>query len=243
MNNNIVFITGASSDIGIELIRKLTEECVIVAHYNSSDSVLLKVQKEITNTIIPVQANFSSEESIIRMLDKIEQEIGIPDKIIHLAAPKFENIRFKDVDWENFQDEINISLKSIILILNRFLPKMAALKRGRIITVLSSVVLGVPPKALAQYTTVKYALLGLMKALASEYADKKITVNCISPSMIETKFLSHINQRVVELAAEMHPLKRNADVSDIIPSIILLMSDNTTYINGVNIPITGGNNF
>ena len=241
--NNIVFITGASSDLGLELIKNMTEECVIVAHYNSSDSKLLELQKESKNTIIPVQADFASDKSIIEMLDKIETEIGIPDKIIHLAAPKFENIRFKDINWENFQNEINISLGSITIILNRFLPKMAALKRGRVITVLSSVVLGVPPKALTQYTTVKYALLGLMKALASEYADKKITVNCISPSMIDTKFLSLINERVVELSAEMHPLKRNAKVSDVIPSIVMLMADDAGYINGVNLPITGGTNF
>lgn len=241
--NNIVFITGASSDLGLELIKNMTEECVIVAHYNSSDSKLLELQKESKNTIIPVQADFASDKSIIEMLDKIETEIGIPDKIIHLAAPKFENIRFKDINWENFQNEINISLGSITIILNRFLPKMAALKRGRVITVLSSVVLGVPPKALTQYTTVKYALLGLMKALASEYADKKITVNCISPSMIDTKFLSLINERVVELSAEMHPLKRNAKVSDVIPSIVMLMADDAAYINGVNLPITGGTNF
>jgi 3-oxoacyl-[acyl-carrier protein] reductase len=120
---------------------------------------------------------------------------------------------------------------------------MAALKRGRVITVLSSVVLGVPPKALTQYTSVKYALLGLMKALASEYADKKITINCISPSMIDTKFLSLINERVVELAAETHPLKRNAKVSDVIPSLLMLMSEDAEYINGVNLPITGGSNF
>jgi 3-oxoacyl-[acyl-carrier protein] reductase len=241
--NNIVFITGASSDLGVELIKNMTEECVIVAHYNSSDSKLLELQKESKNTIIPVQADFASDKSIIEMLDKIEAEIGIPDKIIHLAAPKFENIRFKDINWVNFQNEINISLGSITIILNRFLPKMAVLKRGRVITVLSSVVLGVPPKALTQYTTVKYALLGLMKALASEYADKKITVNCISPSMIDTKFLSLINERVVELSAEIHPLKRNAKVSDVIPSLLMLMADDATYINGVNLPITGGSNF
>lgn len=241
--NKIVFITGASSDLGLELIKNMTEECVIVAHYNSSDSKLLELQKESKNTIIPVQSDFTSDISIIEMLDKIETEIGIPDKIIHLAAPKFENIRFKDINWKNFQNEINISLGSITIILNRFLPKMAALKRGRVITVLSSVVLGVPPKALTQYTTVKYALLGLMKALATEYADKKITVNCISPSMIDTKFLSLINERVVELSAEMHPLKRNAKVSDVIPSIVMLMADDAAYINGVNLPITGGTNF
>lgn len=241
--NNIVFITGASSDIGEALIKSLAEDCVIIAHYNSNNKRLLELQKETKNKIVPIQANFSSNESIIKMLDTIESEIGVPNKIIHLAAPKFENLRFKDVDWNNFQNEINISLGSITLILNRFLPKMALQKRGRVVTILSSVVLGVPPKALTQYTTVKYALLGLMRALASEYADKKITVNCISPSMVETQFLSQINERIVELAAEAHPLKRNATVLDVIPSILMLMSDDAAYINGVNIPITGGSNF
>jgi 3-oxoacyl-[acyl-carrier protein] reductase len=241
--NNIVFITGASSDIGVALIKNLTEECVIIAHYNSNNKILLELQKETINRIVPVQADFSSSESVIEMLDTIESEIGIPNKVIHLAAPKFENLRFKDVEWNNFQNEINVSLGSITLILNRFLPKMALQKRGRVVTILSSVVLGTPPKALSQYTTVKYALLGLMRALASEYADKKITVNCISPSMVETQFLSQINERIVELAAEAHPLKRNATVLDVIPSILMLLSDDASYINGVNIPITGGSNF
>ena len=119
---------------------------------------------------------------------------------------------------------------------------MAKAKGGRVITMLSSVTLGVPPKALTKYITVKYALLGLMKALASEYANKKVTVNCISPSMVETQFLSNLDKRIVQLTAEAHPLKRNAVVGDIIPVILMLLSDDSAYINGVNIPITGGNN-
>ena len=241
--NNIIFITGASSDIGITLIKHLTDKCVIIAHYNSNNSKLLKLQKDSKNVIFPIKADFSDEKSIIKMLDKIEIEIGVPNKIIHLAAPKFENLRFKNVNWRDFQNEINVSLGSITKILNRFLPKMAVEKRGRVITILSSVVLGAPPKALTQYTTVKYALLGLMKALAIEYASKKITINCVSPSMIETQFLSKINERVVEFTAQSHPLKRNATVYDIIPTILLLISDDADYINGANIPITGGINF
>ena len=241
--DSIVFITGASSDLGVELINNLSGKCIIVAHYYRDNTKLLELKKVSNNKIILVQADFSSEKDIMEMLDNIEAEVGIPDKIIHLAAPKFKNIRFQDVEWDTLQKEINISLGSITIILNRFLPKMAVLKRGRVITVLSSVVLGVPPKALTHYTTVKYALLGLMRALASEYADKKITINCVSPSMIETKFLSLINKRIVELSAEMHPLKRNAKVTDVIPSLLMLLSDDAAYITGANLQITGGSNF
>lgn len=241
--NNIIFVTGASSDIGVALIKSIKEESVIIAHYHSNKKRLLDLQKHTEHIIFPIQADFSSNQSLIEMLDKIESEIGVPSKIIHLAAPKAENIRFRDVDWNNFQSDINISLGSITIILNRFLPKMAKVKYGRVVCMLSSYTLGIPPKAMAQYVTVKYALLGLMKSLASEYVEKKITINCISPSMIDTQFLSNINERIIEITAEGHPLKRNASVSDIIPSILLMLSDESSYINGVNLPITGGSNF
>ena len=103
--------------------------------------------------------------------------------------------------------------------------------------------MNVPPKALTQYTTVKYALLGLVKSLASEYSNKNIQINSISPSMIETKFLNNINEKLVELGAYNHPLKRNAIVEDITPIIKMLISNESDYINGVNVPITGGSVF
>ena len=57
---------------------------------------------------------------------------------------------------------------------------------------LTSCTTNIPPKYLASYVTSKYALLGLVKALSNEYADKGIRINGISPSMIETKFLENI---------------------------------------------------
>jgi 3-oxoacyl-[acyl-carrier protein] reductase len=173
----------------------------------------------------------------------IEENYGAPNKIVHLVSPKFKNIRFKDVSWDDFQNEINISLKSLVFILKKLLPRLAKEKKGKVICVLSSVVLNIPPKSLVQYTTVKYAMLGLVRSLASEYSDKNIQINAISPSMIETKFLENINEKLVELNAYNHPLKRNAKVDDIIPIIKILLSEESDYINGVNIPITGGSIF
>jgi 3-oxoacyl-[acyl-carrier protein] reductase len=240
---DIIFITGASSDIGVSLIKSIDEPCIIIAHYNENIQKLLNVQEFTKNKIIPIQANFSINSSLIDMLDKIEAEFGVPNKIIHLVGSKFEYIRFNHSNCGNFQNELNLSLMSIIQILSRFLPKMGNEKVGRVITMLSSVTIGVPPKALSHYTTVKYALLGLMKALAVEYANRKVTINCISPSMVETQFLSNIDERIIQMTAESHPLKRNATVSDILPVIHLLLSEDSAFISGANMPITGGNIF
>jgi 3-oxoacyl-[acyl-carrier protein] reductase len=240
---DLIFITGASSDIGLSIIENLTSESRIIAHYNSDNSQLIKLSKRIKNELITIRADFSNENSIIEMIKEVESKFGVPNKILHLAAPKFQNIRFKDLLWNDFQNDIDISLKSIFLILNFWLPKMAAAKFGKIVFILSSVTLNVPPKALAEYTTIKYALLGLMKSLASEYADKKINVNSISPSMVETKFLSLINEKFIEISAQSNPLKRNAKVEDLNGILNLLFSNESDFINGINIPITGGSIF
>ena len=243
MSKDIILIIGASSDIGLNLIKNIDEDALILAHYNSSNKKLLELSKNINNELVTLKADLSKEDEINKLLDVIESDYGIPNKIIHLASNKVENIRFKDVSWIDFEKDINISFKSAILILNRFLPEMAKLRKGKVIIMLSSYVLGVPPKALTHYITIKYALLGLVKSLASEYSDKNIQINAVSPSMIDTKFLDNINEKFVELNAYNHPLKRNATVDDIAPIIKMLISKESDYMSGVNIPITGGSVF
>ena len=243
MSKDIILIIGASSDIGIDLIKNIDEDALILAHYNSSNKGLSELSNKIDKELVMIKSDLSIEEETISMIEDIENKYGIPNKIIHLAAPKFENIRFKDIKLDDFQNDLEISLKSLMTILNKFLPKLAKEKQGKVVCMLSSVVLNIPPKALTQYTTIKYALLGLVKSLASEYADKNIQINAISPSMCETKFLDGINEKLIELNAYHNPLKRNAVVSDITPIIKMLISSKSDYINGVNIPITGGSVF
>jgi 3-oxoacyl-[acyl-carrier protein] reductase len=243
MSKDIVLIVGASSDIGLDLIKNIDQESLILAHYNSSNKNLLKLSEKIDNELIMLRADLSIECEVISMIEKIESQYGVPNKIIHLAAPKVNNIRFKDVCWEDFERDIEVSLKSTVLILNKYLPSLAKERRGKIVLMLSSYVLGVPPKALSHYITIKYAMLGLLKSLASEYSDRNIQINAISPSMIETKFLENINEKFVELSAYNHPLKRNARVEDVTPIIRMLISHESDYLNGINIPITGGATF
>ena len=62
--NNILLIIGASSDIGIDLIKNMDKECLILAHYNNSDKKLLALSKKIDNKIVMLKANLSLEADI-----------------------------------------------------------------------------------------------------------------------------------------------------------------------------------
>ena len=126
------------------------------------------------------------------------------------------------------------------MILQKFIPKMSKNKYGKIVFMLSAYLLGVPPKFQSPYITIKYALYGLMRTLASEYASRGITVNGVSPDMIETRFLSEIQEVIIKKNAEQNPLGRNMTVKDVIPIIDYLLSDKAEAVTGQNIGITGG---
>jgi 3-oxoacyl-[acyl-carrier protein] reductase len=65
----------------------------------------------------------------------------------------------------------------------------------------------------------------------------------ISPSMMETKFLSQVYEAVVEQSAAANPMKRNASPADVAGLIEYLFSDANIFVTGANIPITGGEEF
>lgn len=243
MSKEIVLILGASSDIGVDLISNIDPASKVIAHYYSSKERLEQVTLERKLDIEFIQCDLSDKEDVLKLVEKVEGDYGAPTSIVHLASSPVENIRFKSLTLDQLEKELSIGLKSIFIILNRFLPKMAKVKKGKVVLMLSSYTQGVPPMALAHYTTTKYAMLGLVKSLASEYASKNIQINAISPSMVETKFLNNINSKLVELSAEGHPLKRNAVVSDITPMINFLISEKSDYMTGINIPIAGGSIF
>ena len=240
MNN--ILITGASSDIGCELMRHLdNKNLTIYAHFNKSIKIIDALQKELYSTIVPLQADLSTSNQVQNLIKEIEAcDI---ENIVHIASPDFENIRFRKLNWADFDIQIQVGLRSITEILIPLLPKMAKQKKGKIVFLLSSCTINVPPMALAHYVTMKYGLLGLMKSLASEYNRYGININALSPSMIETKFIQRLPEKSIELAAEKHPLKKLASTSDIVPMIEFLLSDKSDYINGVNHPVTGGESF
>ena len=244
MKPEIVLIIGASSDIGCHSIRELAINInqIFLAHYYSNNRELEELSNEITSQVIPIKADLSCDEDIQKLCQNIS-DIGIPSKIVFLAASKFNYIRFKDLIYDDLLHEMDLQLKSSILIAQYFLPFMAKAKYGKIVFMLSSVSLNIPPSALVLYNVVKYSLLGLMKSLATEYAVKQININGISPSMIETKFLKEIPTQMVELSAKNNPFKRNASLKDVSKTIRFLLSEDACYMTGVNIPITGGSIF
>ncbi len=236
----LIVVVGASSDIGDAIIRlEDAPDTTFVGHYHSSKDKLDALAGSLTGRLVCVQADLAREADVAKLIDTVA-ELGAPDGVVFLAAPPAQTERFHKKTWGCFQHHIDVQLRGPTQLLRGLLPAMAKRKQGRVVFVSSSYTIGVPPMGLSDYVTVKYAINGLVKALAAEYGAKGLCINAVSPSMVETKFLAQVPRIVVEMSAEKSPLKRNATPDDIAPLVHFLLSPQACYLNGVNVPVTSG---
>lgn len=239
--NKILLITGASSEVGVELIKSVASDYDFIwAHYNSNLESIEKLRPLYAEKIIPIKANFMLENEVNDMINNMMNSDRIPTHVVHLSSPKVFHEKFQKRKWKEYQAGIDTSLRSIVVILDALVPEMIKRKDGKIVFMLTSYLSGTAPKYQSPYITVKYALYGLMRSLASELAEKKVTVNAVSPDMMETKFLSKVPDIAVRMNADANPLKRNIRVEEVIPTIQYLLSDGADTITGQNIAVTAG---
>lgn len=239
MSGKTLLITGASSDIGSALIERIANNYEkIVCHYRTSTAVIDELRSRFGDKIVPLQADFSDRESTLSFVQTVLQRGLVPSHFVHLPSMPNENAKFHKTKWDDFEKHIQVQVHSSYAVCHAIIPVMAKNRSGKIVFMLTeNVAKGMPYKYAVPYTTAKYALLGLMKCLASEYADKGITVNGVSPAMIETAFVSQLPEVVRQLNAERSPFKRNLAIGDVIPAFEFLLSSGADTVTGQNILI------
>jgi len=244
---NTYLFSGGSSDIALSLFKQLLQDAAnddvfLLQGHNNMDllySYKKELPPEIQTRVHCYKLDLRDGSARKDFIQKIASQFSV-SHFVHFPASHVINKRFRDLDTTQLQQDANIQLLSAIDFCQAFLPGMVKKHRGRILFLLTSYIRGVPPKNTTDYIMVKSALHGLAKSLAIEYAAKGITVNCVAPSMVETKFLSETADLIVEMAARNNPMKRNATPEDISPAIKFLLSDDASYITGITLPITGG---
>jgi 3-oxoacyl-[acyl-carrier protein] reductase len=244
MSTDTFLLTGASSDLAAELIRRLLRahpDVRILAMYNTNRDRLDRLKEECEGSIIPIACDLSNLDHVVEVVQHIRSSYGVPTRVVHLAASRIFLERFPKWDRKHFEKDMRIQVGAIAEILRVFLPAMAKSRdRSKVVFVLSSFIHGVPPKFTAMYTVVKYATLGLMRMLAAEYAGSAVNINAISPSTIETQFLSEIPKIALEMVASKAPSGRHLSVGEVVDVLEFLLSHGSDHMMGVDVPVTDG---
>ena len=166
-NNDTTLIIGGSSTIGRAFINdNLNSKEIFISTYFNNKIIL---KNKYAKNLIQFKIDLNKKQEIIKLLDYLKNENFIPSKILHIAAKKLTYNHFSKVSWKDFEENYHIQVRSLFYILQFVLPFMKKSKFGKILTILSSVVLSNPPSYMSSYVTTKYALLGLINSIVSEY--------------------------------------------------------------------------
>lgn len=242
---NTYFITGATSDVGQFLIDRLLShgnpEDRVLAQGHGDLELLAPLSQKYAGRINTFDIDLAEPATLDIFLATVEMAAsGAPTHFIHLPALRPINTKFKNFDERRFALDMQVQVTTALKACKKFAPVMAKRKQGRILFMLTSYILGLPPKNMTAYVMAKESLQGLAKSLAVEYASAGVTVNCIAPTMMETKFLTDTPDLIVQASAEANPMGRNATPADVVPAMEFLLGEEAGFITGITLPITGG---
>ena len=229
-----LFITGANSAISAEYVKKYEQsyECIIT-HYAHRHDRIDNLIELYGNKIIPICADLSCRndvETLSKTLEKFEI-----DEVLHLAAPALRHQRFTKCKLTDFELEMQVVYWSFVRLCQGILSGMIKRGHGHILGVLTEYTITNQPAYLSHYISAKFALLGLLKSLASEYGMKGIQVNGISPGMINTDFIANLPQYIIDENAKVMSKGRILCPDDLLPTIHYLLSEESVSICGQNI--------
>jgi len=241
MSNKALLVIGASSEVGIELIKRIYKNYdTIYAHYNSNKAPIEELQKLAGDSLIPVQANLLDYEDTKKIINIIKEKNIYPQHIVHLSSPKCSLQHFNKTGIEEFEASMKCSVFSFSLILSSLIKQISNKEtKSKIAVMLSICTKNLPPNFMSSYVTAKYALLGLCKSLAVEYSNKGICINSVSPDMMETKFISNLPELAIEQAKEKSVSNKLLKPSEVVQTFEFLLSDASDAITGQNIAISG----
>ena len=242
-DRKVALIIGGTGGIGRAACIQLAADGFDIAiHYNSNKKLAEQIKNEVIklgrNAII-VSADITVFNQVSDMITLIMRKLDTISVVANCATSGLPNIKFKDLEWGQIQEQIDINVKASFNIMKLVTPIMEKNNYGKIINI-STQYIEQPKTELLHYITAKSALKGFTKALAFELASTGIRINLISPGMTDTELISNVPEKVKLVTAAQTPLKRLANPKDISGAISFLASDKSDFITGETIRVNGG---
>ena len=242
--DRVALVTGGSRGIGAAVASRLAEGGLTVAvnYLKSKDSADHVVDgiRSAGGSAKAYSADVGDHDATADMVQEIVQSFGQIDVIVHGATPSIGQINVGELSYRELEPYLKTYLGGALVLMAAATPGMAERRFGRLIFLGTSYMFGVPHAGLAAYVAAKHGLLGLVKGLAAELGPSGITSNMVSPGVTVTDLTGDMPARMKELEARRSPMRRLASVRDTAEMVGFLASPQAGFINGANIPVTGG---
>jgi 2-deoxy-D-gluconate 3-dehydrogenase len=243
LQGKMAVITGGTGGLGSAVCKGLAEAGVGLAVADISEERLAETAAQLGRLgtkVITAKTDVTNPQSLEEFVNRAAAELGRIDILVNCAG-----ITIKKPILEQTLDEwnkvLNVNLTAVFLGSKLVVPQMKKTGGGKIINFCS---MGsfVSITTSGAYCAAKGGLLQLTKVMAMEWAPYNIQVNAVAPGFFNTSLASGIknNPEAYNKLMIKSPMKRLAEVDELVGTILYLASPATNFVTGVCVPIDGG---
>ena len=236
-------ITGGDSGIGRAIAIAFAREGANVAighlpEEQDDASETLRWIEKAKRKSLDLAGDIRDEAHCKEMIERTEKEFGRIDILINNAAFQMTHKSIEEFSSEEWDRTFRTNIYAMFYLSKAAIPKMTA---GGAIVNTASVQAYQPSGQLLAYASTKGAIVTFTKALAELAIEKGIRVNAVAPGPVWTPLIpSTMPQEKVEKFGQSDSLKRPAQPAELAPAYVFLASDQSSYITGSVMDLTGG---
>ncbi|HAJ26252.1 MAG TPA: dehydrogenase [Syntrophus sp. (in: bacteria)] len=250
LEGHVALITGGGRGIGKAIARRLYSEKADIVICGTTEDVLKKAAEEIASEdreVLPMVCDVSDSRQVKAMVEKARRRFGKVDILVNNAAVMLRHIGYEratkpfyeleEADWDRVMD---VNVKGMWLCSSEVFSDMRAQNWGRVINISSDTVFMGRGNGI-QYITSKAAVVGITRGLAFEAGPYGITVNAISPGLVQSETVQeHDFKEMSEVLANSSAIPRLEYPEDLAGAAAWLASDDAAFVTGQNISVSGG---
>ncbi len=234
LSGKVALVTGSARGVGRKVLLAIAEDGADAAvHYRTSEAAARETAERIRedgDRATTVQGDVTDPDEVDAIFDAVEADLGAVDVLVNNVGA-FAPRHWEDIDYGTWRTVMETNLDATYLCSKRALPAMRGQSYGRVVNVgyASSGKGLVSPKNFP-YFAAKAGVLMFTRMLAADTADDGVTVNAVSPHVVENS----------EEFPEELPRGRPASFEDIQQAVRFFLDDGSGYVSGQNVEVSGG---
>ena len=246
INKQTVLITGAGRGLGSAISKSFHREgAKVIINYRKSYESAKKLSNSLGNNAILLQGDIRNKEEVVQMKKELSDQNLIINTIVHNAINDYkfngeQRKKIDEIDWQDFQNQIETSQKGFLNLINIFSPKMKKDHFGRFITVGTNLFQN-PVVPYHDYTAAKGGLLSITRTAAIDLGQFNITVNMISGGLLKiTDASKGTPQEVFDYVKSITPLRKVTSIDEFSDALLFFASPWSRAVTGQNLIVDGG---
>jgi NAD(P)-dependent dehydrogenase (short-subunit alcohol dehydrogenase family) len=248
LEGRVAVVTGGGQGIGRAVVERLSAEGAKVVAGEIDASLLERLVTELKRRgVVGVVGDVTEPESAKRLVETAVERFGRLDILVNVVGGA-RNARVWEMTEEQWDHTIRWNLRSTFLCTRAAVPHMMKARYGKIVCISSGAREGTPWTAYyaggSAYSTAKAGVHGFIRDVALELAQHGITVNAVAPGPIDTErtgpSLKELDRTVEFSPSKMTPMGRLGLPIEVANAVLFLASDESSYITGHTLPVTGG---